>query len=62
MSVSDNELNEVVSYVEDIRDNLKERAEQYGIYGETEYLCKKEIRDLNKIIKKLKELKNGKRA
>lgn len=56
MSVSDDGLNEVVSYVEDIRDSLKERAEQYGIYGETEYLCKKEIRDLNKIIKKLKEL------
>ena len=56
MSVSDDELNEAIAYVEDIRDSLKERAEQYGIYGEMECLCKKEIRDLNKIIKKLKEL------
>lgn len=54
--MEESKLNEAIAYVEDIRDSLKERAEQYGIYGEMECLCKKEIRDLNKIIKKLKEL------
>ena len=54
--MEESKFNEAISYVEDMRDSLKERAEQYGIYGEMECLCKKEIRDLNKIIKKLKEL------